>query len=135
MTGCLQNVFTDKSVLKIRDCLSKRLRASWTITQELTQSLATFTDDLKVDVSARLTVHPGGQAQIPLPRQMPPFWQGHRAWHFLPHAFSQLEGGEMESMLKNSLMDHFSRKHSVSWDIPEDLGRCFVAQEKSKSEF
>lgn len=39
-----------------------------------------------------LTVHPGGQAQIPMPRQMPPFWQGQRAWHFLGQDFSQLEG-------------------------------------------
>lgn len=48
MTGCLQSVSSDKSVLKIRDCSSKSLRASWTTTQELIQSLATFTDDMKV---------------------------------------------------------------------------------------
>lgn len=106
VTGCLLNVRRDKSALRKRDSLFRfGSQLEKRGTHELIHDLAARTGETKVSVSARSdfcrrTVHPGGQAQIPMPLQMPPFWQGHRAWHFLGHAFSQLEGRWRRSLMR-----------------------------------
>lgn len=63
-------------------------------------------------LTQRPTVHPGGQAQIPLPLQMPPFWQGQRGWHFFLHDFSQLENQTGNSY-------RVSLAHLAVWDISQ----------------
>lgn len=66
--------------------LSKKKKKNWASWNKT--HFVTFIKNKQM--SRRRTVHPGGQAQTPLPLQVPPFWQGHRSWHFLLHVFSQL---------------------------------------------
>lgn len=79
------------SVLQKSDCFS-RIRSQLEHETRANLKPAWVTEKCELKAS-KYTVHPGGQAQIPLPLQMPPFWHGHRAWHFLLHEVSQL-GGE-----------------------------------------